>query len=122
MKQDISNRADIERAVYLFYEELKKDESLVYFFTVVIPVNWNKHLKLMCDFWENVLFYTGDYEGNPLEAHRTINKRYPTTQEHFDRWIKLFDSTMDHHFRGPNVERMKVLAKSIADVMLQKIH
>lgn len=121
MKNDISNRADIDKAVYRFYEALKADEGLVYFFTVVIPVNWESHLIRMCDFWENVLFYTGDYEGNPLAAHRSINQKYPTTPEHFERWLILFNATLDKQFRGPNTERMKVLAESIANIMMQKI-
>ncbi len=121
MKPDISGREDIERVVHLFYEKIKTDPRINFFFTRVVPINWEKHLPLMCDFWENVLFYTGNYEGNPLVAHRALHARHPTSGEHFELWLQLFEETVDTYFEGINADKMKQHAGAIALVMQQKI-
>ena len=61
MKKDISNNKDIEKLVNLFYEKVKKDTTIAPFF--LDDFDWDKHLKIMYKFWENVLFYTGNYNG-----------------------------------------------------------
>ncbi len=121
MKQDILNKEDIQTLVGLFYDNIKADTMLGPFFLQVVPVNWQKHLPMMCAFWENVLFYTGEYEGNPLATHRKIHLQHTTTVEHFKRWLQLWDETLDAHFEGPNTNKMKTHAKAIAAVMLQKL-
>ncbi|HRD57556.1 MAG TPA: group III truncated hemoglobin [Ferruginibacter sp.] len=121
MKADISSKEDVQTIVHLFYDKVIADEVLGVFFTKVIAINWNKHLPAMCAFWENVLFFTGEYEGNPLVAHRKLHAIHPTTTRHFERWIDIFDETIDEHFAGPNANKMKDHAKAIAAVMLQKI-
>lgn len=119
--QDILNRKDIERLVAIFYEKIKKDDKLSLFFKDVIPVNWETHIPLMCSFWENVLFYTGNYEGNPLETHKKLHLLKPTTSADFERWIKLFDDTLDQNFKGENTEKIRQHAKAITSVMMEKI-
>ncbi len=75
----------------------------------------------MIGFWENVLFYSGEYEGNPIETHKKIHAIEPTKSVHFDRWLKLFDETVDKNYSGPNAEKMKEHSKAIASVMISKI-
>ena len=121
MKRDIANRKDIEKVIVFFYEKVKKDKVIGFFFTTVLDVNWDKHLPLMCDFWENVLFYTGEYEGNPLVVHRKIHQQHPTGPEHVKRWLQLFDASVNAFYAGPNAEKMKTNARAIAKVMQEKI-
>ncbi|MBX3254547.1 MAG: group III truncated hemoglobin [Chitinophagaceae bacterium] len=121
MKPDIASRADIEKVVHLFYDKVKTDEVISFFFFKVIPIDWEQHMSVMCSFWENVLFFTGHYEGNPLVTHRRIHQRHPTQAEHFNRWLVLFNETVDSLFSGPNTDKMKQHAKSIAAVMQQKL-
>lgn len=121
MKPDISNKEDIKIIVQLFYAKVKTDDSIGFFFSDTVSVNWEKHLPVMCAFWENVLFYTGEYEGNPLETHRRIHVQHTTTATHFKRWIELWNKTIDAHFAGPHADKMKNHAKAIAAVMIKKI-
>lgn len=121
MNPDISTRKDIELVVDLFYKKASTDALIGFFFTKVIPVKWEQHLRVMYTFWENVLFYTGEYEGNPIVTHRRIHEQHPTRPEHFQRWIALLDASVDHYFSGPNAEKMKQHARAIAAVMMQKI-
>lgn len=121
MQQDISTREDLEKIISLFYDAVKQDDSLQYFFTEVVSVDWNTHNKRMVDFWENALFYSGNFDGNPLAIHRTLNAKSPTTNAHFHRWIQLLNRVIDAHYKGEHADIMKQQAASIADVMQKKI-
>ena len=121
MKKDIENRKDIQSLVDGFYEKVKADTLIGFIFNDVMKVNWEKHLPVMYDFWENMLFYTGGYVGNPMEIHRKLNQVTPLSTEHFQRWIHLFTSTVDELFEGEKASLAKQRATSIAEFMQIKI-
>lgn len=121
MKTDIINRKDIELLVSTFYEEVKRDQLIGPVFTVAIPINWDRHLPVMFDFWENVLFYTGSYTGNPMFVHQHVHKAFPLKVEFFDRWVALFEEVADRFFEGEKASLAKRRASSIATVMKIKI-
>lgn len=121
MKTDILNRNDIEQLVNVFYEKVKIDESIGYFFTEVRKVNWEKHLPIMYDFWENVIFFTGNYEGNPMIQHKRLHEKSEMTLAHFEQWILLFNETVDELFEGENARTIKQKADNIARIMHIKI-
>ena len=121
MKNDIKSKKEIELLVDTFYSKVKADELIGYIFTDIAKVNWEKHLPVMYSFFENMLFYTGTYTGNPMELHKHINRLYPLTAEHFVRWNLLFTTTVDELFTGDKAELAKQRAKSISAVMQIKI-
>lgn len=121
MKTDILNREDIERIVGNFYDVVAQDTTIGHFFHYMNKKDWEKHRKLMCDFWENILFYSGEYEGNPIETHRRINEITPTTIVHFERWEDLFVKVVDSLYQGHNADKMKQHSKAIAGIMKQNI-
>ncbi len=117
-KKDIANKQDLEIIVNHFYEKVKQDDLIAIMFE---HVNWDTHLPLMYDFWDNVLFYTGNYTGNPMAKHMMANDRFQMTKNHFDRWLMLFDKTVDELFSGKNAALLKERARSIATIMQIKI-
>jgi hemoglobin len=117
LKKDILNRADIEIMVNTFYRKVLADKLLGFIFQDVARVNWVTHLPVMYNFWENVIFYTGSYEGNPLNLHKHLHHITPLGRPHFDRWNKLFVSTVDELFEGPNAGLVKERALSISEIM-----
>lgn len=121
MKKDITKRRDIELLVDSFYERVKADPIIGHIFNDVAKVNWEKHLPVMYSFWENIIFQTGDYAGNPMSAHFKLHKIHPLEKPHFDRWKALFLETTDSLFSGDNAELAKQRALSIATVMEIKI-
>ncbi len=121
MKNDIASRKDIEILVDEFYSKIKKDEQIGFIFSDIARVNWEKHLPIMYDFFENMLFYTGSYTGNPMELHKHINRLFPLTEAHFRQWNYLFSKTVDELFEGTTANLVKQRAKSIAAVMQIKI-
>jgi hemoglobin len=121
MKKDIKTRADIELLVNSFYDKVKNDDVIGYIFTDIIKVNWANHLPVMYNFWENVLFYTGGYDGNPVEIHKHLHRVTPLHTEHFKQWEKLFTGTIDELFEGEKATLAKQRAISISTVMQIKI-
>lgn len=121
MKTDIMNRADIEKIVNLFYEKVRIDENIGIFFNEVAQTNWERHLVIMYQFWENILFSAGTYDGNPMIKHREINQLKPITMDNFQQWIHLFNETVDELYQGEKAELIKKRAQSIATVMQIKL-
>jgi hemoglobin len=121
MKKDITTNQDIELLVNTFYEKVKCDDVIRHFFTEVVQVNWEQHLPVMYRFWENIIFHTGAYSGNPMEVHENLHNKCPMQTAHFERWIQLFQQTVDELFEGEQAFRIKQRALSIATVMQIKI-
>lgn len=121
MKKDILNRKDIEKLVNLFYEKVKQDKIINHFFSDVVKVDWEQHLPIMYRFWENVLFYTGNYNGNPMQQHLAIHAKHPFSIKDFTQWTILFNETVDELFEGENAELIKQRAQSISTVMQIKM-
>lgn len=120
MKTDIRNRKDIEKLINAFYDSVKKDDVIGYFFNDVAKVNWELHLPKMYDFWENILFCTANYEGNPMVKHKELHQKSPMTKVHFQQWNKLFTQTVDKLFEGKKAEEIKNRALNISDAMMYK--
>lgn len=121
MKKDIKNRADIELLVDTFYDRVRNDKIIGYFFTDIVNMNWKKHLPAMYNFWENIIFFTGNYEGNPLTLHQHLNRITNINKKHFNRWNKLFIATTDELFEGEKATLLKNKAISISSVIQKNL-
>src|SRR3954464_9936458 len=104
MKKDIETSEDIKLLIDRFYKKVVKDAVIGHIFTSTIKVNWEKHLPVMYSFWENTLFYSGTYSGNPMMIHQRIHEIAHLTVEHFDRWIAMFTATVDEEYEGEKAE------------------
>ena len=118
MKSDIGGRNDIEFLMKSFYQRVRIDPMLGYLFA---NVNWDHHIPIICNFWENVLFQTSTYVGNPIAIHLNLHAISPLTSAHFEQWKKLFFETIDEHFFGKKAALAKQRALSIAAIMQNKI-
>lgn len=121
IKTDIKNRQDIKILVDAFYRKVETDPTIGYLFTKVANVKWEKHLPIMYDFWDNILFHTGNFEGNPMMKHRVLNQKSPLTETHFKHWNKLWKKTVDDLFEGAKASEVKIRADSISKMMMNKV-
>lgn len=122
--KDIETRQDIENLMKAFYSKALSDEVIGYIFTVVAKLDLAHHLPIIADFWEMVLFQTINFQEkygrSPLFTHIQLNEKTPLKKEHFTRWLKLFDETVNQNFSGEKAELAKMRAVSIANTMLIK--
>ena len=121
MKYDIVCRTDIELLVNVFYEKVIADKQLNFIFEEMAKVNWATHLPAMYNFWENIILFTGSYDGNPLNLHKHLHHITPLEEAHFITWNRLYISTVDELFEGPNATLAKLRAISISDVIKKNI-
>jgi hemoglobin len=119
--KDIQNRSDIEFLINAFYEKVIKDDVIGYIFTDVVQLNWETHIPVMYDFWETILLDQMKYKGNPMLKHIELNKKEPLQSQHFERWIALWEGTIDHHFVGENADEAKKRANLMGGLMQYKI-
>lgn len=121
-KKDITNRQDIYIIVEDFYKKLLGDQEMKHFFEKFKKENaLQKHLEILVDFWDNVLFYTGTYNKNAMLPHIELNKTKPFHKRHFNLWLQYFFESVDENFQGETAEIAKNRATSIATVMQLKI-
>lgn len=118
---DITDSRDVACLVNLFYDRVRDDDILGPIFDDIVHVDWATHLPRMYDFWESVLFARATFKGAPLLVHRALDRHTPLTTAVFDRWIALFQSTVDDLFSGPMAEHAKNSAARIAVTMEHNI-
>lgn len=118
LKPDIANREDIQQLIDYFYADMTKDPIVGYIFTDIAKIELAKHLPIIVNFWEDILFKTNHYHGNTLRKHLELNQLIKLKPGHFTRWLFLFSKSVDQLFDGPNASLMKsradMLAKSIS--------
>lgn len=118
--KDIENRQDIDLLMQRFYSKALNDDVIGYIFTDVAKLDLEHHLPVIGDSWETIVFQTGVYAKhgrNPLQVHGELNLKTPLELEHFKRWLKLFDATVDESFAGERADFMKLRARAIANRM-----
>jgi len=116
--RDIEGRAEIVVFVDSFYTKVRKDAILAPIFALRVKDDeWQWHLNRMYDFWYLILFYEGSYGGNPLAKHTSL----PLEPVHFDRWLTLFDESIDECFNGPVASKAKTLVVQIAAKFKDKL-
>jgi len=113
-KSEIITDEDIKLLVHTFYAKVRADELLGPVFQPIIKDNWEPHLNRMVDFWSTILLYTHKYKDDPMPKHMQL----PVGQHHFDRWLLLFNETLDALFFGETAENAKLRAASIAKIMM----
>lgn len=116
-KQDIGDSNDIELLVNTFYDEVKKDDIIGHIFHKIIGEDWSHHLPVMYRFWEMVLLGNQGYSGNPVRKHVDVDRQVPLSEEHYNRWLQLWEATTDSLFAGEKADE----AKKRAAIMMQLI-
>nr|WP_068889429.1 group III truncated hemoglobin [Pedobacter panaciterrae] len=116
MKADISNFEDIVLFVDSFYSKVNTDELIGPVFDLVVT-DWNPHLSKMYDFWNAVLFGVAGFKGNPFARHAPL----PLQKAHFERWLLLFEQTINEHFSGALADETKKKAGMMAEMFLSKL-
>lgn len=118
MKKDIRNRADITLLVHLFYDKIRADEEIGFYFNELIK-DWNSHLEKLTDFWEMNLFGGKIYKGNPLEVHVKVDHHFDfkISPNEFGIWLNYWFQTLNELFEGENVEIIKRRARKMGTLL-----
>ncbi|MBW7913857.1 MAG: group III truncated hemoglobin [Taibaiella sp.] len=120
-KKDIANSQDIELLVNAFYDEVKKDEVIGHIFHNIIGEDWSHHLPVMYSFWGMVLLGRQGYSGNPVRKHVEVDNQVELKEEHYNRWLQLWNSTVDSMFAGERAQEAKKRAELMMHLISMKV-
>jgi hemoglobin len=121
MKTDIRYRDDIDLLIRHFYLKVSNDVLLKIYFSAFDAEKKERFIRGVTDFWENILLFTGDYNGNPMEVHSMLHQRQPMNELHFKHWNELFNQSVNGLFEGDKSERMKFEAYKISQIIQGKL-
>lgn len=115
MRKQIESRADITFLVHEFYDRIRADSEIGFYFNTMIT-DWEAHLEKLTDFWETNLFAVKRYKGNPHEVHNEVDATFDEkiTANEFGIWLNHWFQTLDEHFEGENVETLKRRAQKMS--------
>lgn len=123
-KTDIETPADIDRLIETFYKKHVLDDPIIgFFFTDIARIDLDNHqppfdhIKKVSAFWQLQLLGTIGYSGQTFGVHRDLHAQAQLTEDHFHRWLYLFEKTIDELFTGPRAEMAKQRAHTIARSM-----
>ncbi len=114
--KNITNPSDVELLVKTFYSNLLLNEEVKPIFE---HVDFEKHMPHMIAFWEFVLLDKEGYTTNVFDKHVNL----PLKAEHFEIWLKTFESTVHYLFEGEKanmaIQRAQTIAYSFETKMKQ---
>lgn len=109
-KVDINTESDIKILIHAFYTKVRADGLLAPVFNKIIKEeDWEEHLDTMCKFWSTMVLYTRTYNADPMTKHLPLQ----IENEHFIKWISLFQETVDELFMGKVANDAKETADNI---------
>jgi hemoglobin len=119
--RDLDDAIEIREMVRRFYVDVAQDDLLGPMFNEVARVDWPEHLQTLTAFWCRALLSQPGYDGSPLRAHQSVHARRAFTPAHFERWLDLFDETLDLGWAGPRVDKAKAFARRVAEVHAKEL-
>lgn len=114
--RDLDDDEQITEMVRRFYADVAQDDLLGPMFNDVAQVDWSEHLPKLVAFWSRILLGIGGYQGNPYRSHQIVHAEEAFTHAHFERWIMLFEETLDLGWVGPKTEQAREFAHRVAEV------
>lgn len=119
--RDLDAPEEIFEMVTRQYVDVVQDEVLGPYFEFGPGfMDWDAHIGNLSDFWTHVLLYAPDYEIDVIERHRPIHEQREIGPEAFDRWLQIFEDTVDGGWTGPEASRAKKRATGMAWAMAQR--
>ncbi|MBV2144075.1 group III truncated hemoglobin [Falsochrobactrum sp. TDYN1] len=104
------DRASIDKLVNTFYGKAREDVLIGPIFAEAVR-DWDHHIARISEFWSSVILRTGGYDGRPLPPHLALGLK----NEHFDRWLELFEQTARELFPSEAAIIFIDRARRIAD-------
>jgi len=117
-RTDIATPADVDRLVAVFYRQYVLNDAIIgFFFTDIARIDLETHLPKISAFWQLQLLGKLGYAGQTFAAHKHLHDQAQLTEDHFHRWLYLFEKTLDELFAGPRTETARQRARTIARSM-----
>ena len=105
----------IDLLMDIFYAKIRSDTNGVGdIFNNAVGTSdevWTVHKKKIGEFWRGMLLGTGNFQGNPPQAHLNLP---PFPKEYFDIWLSLFEESLNQVFTEMPATQILQRAQMIA--------
>jgi hemoglobin len=118
---DIEDRGDCERLVRAFYGRALDDPVIGWIFVDIAKLDVEAHVPKIASFWETILLGARSYSGGAFRPHAALNTRVRLRAGHFERWLWLWNSTVDDLFEGERAELAKAHARRVAQAFKTRL-
>ena len=113
-RPDIETYDDCVRLVTAFYGRAMTDPIIGFIFVDVAHLDLEAHIPVIASFWETILLGAGTYSGGAYAVHADLNRKVRLRTGHFERWLGLWDETVDELFAGEHADLAKSHAQRVA--------
>ncbi len=120
--RDLHDRHEIAEFVTRFYRDIAQDECFHHYFHTLAAVDWHAHTLELTDFWAGLLLGEGHpHAGEVIEAHRWLHEAQHFDTALFDRWLEIFEATLDGGWVGPMTEAARRRGHGLAWAMSKRL-
>ena len=120
--RDLDTHDEIAEFVTRFYREIAQDERFHHWFETIAHVDWHAHTAALTEFWVGLLLgEPHDPADDVIEAHRWLHDADPFDGALFERWLEIFDTTLDEGWTGPMTEAARSRGHGIAWAMAKRL-
>lgn len=120
-RPDPDVREQIDTFVDAFYERVLLDPLLAPLFIELARIELSEHLPRIKAYWRKMLLGDSDYQRHMMRKHREVDARQVFADEHYQRWLSLFEETLSRHPLGAQTGRASELARRVAGNMRQNL-
>lgn len=118
---DLDSPVHIDEFVDRFYARVLVDPLLAPVFLDTAKIDIAVHLPHIKAYWRKMLLGDRDYQRHMMRLHRELDRRQPLGEAHYQRWLELFEDSLQKHYSGPVSERALALARRVAGNMRRNI-
>jgi hemoglobin len=119
--RDVEDRADCERLVRAFYSRALVDPVIGFIFVDVARLDVEAHVPQIASFWETILLGAHSYAGGAFAPHVALHMKVGLRRGHFERWLWLWNKTVDELFAGERAELAKTHASRVAHAFHRRL-
>jgi len=116
-KNDIISEEDIKFMVDSYYSIIRNDFEVNLIIKSLSKKKWKIDIDNIYNFWQKILFASGQYEGNPFKERIPIL----ISEKNFNKFLVKFTENIDKHFSGENAESAKARATAISNIFQNKL-
>ncbi|OMC32567.1 hypothetical protein A5740_12880 [Mycobacterium sp. GA-1841] len=120
-RREIVDRSDIEQLARIFYNRALSDEILFKYFVELRFGELEHHLSKIVDYWDTKLFHTARYREDSLQVHLRLNALHRLQASDFQRWIELWQATIDELFVGRTAATAKFIGAQMGCILYSRI-
>lgn len=105
-----------------FYRDIAQDDRFHHWFETIAHVDWHAHTAELTDFWAGMLLdLPHRHADEVIEAHRWLHDTDPFDEALFERWLEIFDATLDEGWSGPMTDVARRRGHGMAWAMAKRL-